>query len=77
MQKVFPTTELPLSRMKRRGQVNLFDDGAALGELEGAGLDMDPHVWTFEYRVRGGATGNLPISSKEKRHRARERERDR
>ena len=33
-----------------------------------AAVDMDPCKWTFNYRLRGGATGSLPISGTEKDH---------
>ncbi|MCK1659445.1 helix-turn-helix transcriptional regulator [Bradyrhizobium sp. 151] len=58
--KVFPSAELPLARMKRRAAT--LDHQRASKELEAAGLDMEPEVWTVKYKLRGGAEGNFPIS---------------
>jgi hypothetical protein len=35
-------------------------------EMARAAVDMDPFEWTFKYRLRGSATGSLPISGTEK-----------
>jgi putative transcriptional regulator len=69
MPEVFPTTELPLSRLAKRGRklTDAYHDDAAVEELENAGIDMDIVVRTFVYRLRGGAEGSLPISGSEYR----------
>jgi transcriptional regulator with XRE-family HTH domain len=58
--KVFPSAELPLARMRSRTAD--LDHEKASQELEAAGLDIEPNVWTVKYRLRGGAEGNFPIS---------------
>ncbi|WOH59771.1 helix-turn-helix transcriptional regulator [Bradyrhizobium sp. BWC-3-1] len=58
--KVFPSAELPLARMRRRAAA--LDDEKASKELEAAGLDMEPEVWTVKYRLRGGAEGTFRIA---------------
>ncbi len=61
--KVFPSAELPLARMKRRIGTN--DEEKMSRELEAAGLDMEPEVWTVKFRLRGGAEGAFRISGPE------------
>jgi transcriptional regulator with XRE-family HTH domain len=58
--KVFPSAALPLARLNRRPEANL--DKTTSEELEGAGLDMEPDLWTAKYKLRGGAQGQLEIS---------------
>ncbi|MCA1438440.1 helix-turn-helix transcriptional regulator [Bradyrhizobium sp. BRP20] len=58
--RVFPSAELPLARMKKRGAT--LDDEKTSRDLEAAGLDIEPEVWTVKYRLRGGAEGNFRIS---------------
>jgi putative transcriptional regulator len=58
--KVFPSAEVPLARMKSR-TAGLGHQKASQ-ELEAAGLDIEPDVWTVKYKLRGGAEGNFPIS---------------
>jgi transcriptional regulator with XRE-family HTH domain len=62
--KVFPSTTLPLARMKKRGGKlsEVYRDEKASDELEEAGIDMEPAVWTLKYSLRGGANGHFPIS---------------
>jgi transcriptional regulator with XRE-family HTH domain len=62
--KVFPSTALPLARMKKRGSKlsDVYRDENASDELEEAGIDMEPAVWTLKYSLRGGAKGHFPIS---------------
>jgi transcriptional regulator with XRE-family HTH domain len=71
--KVFPSAELPLARLKKKlgGEARLseaYRDEQASGELEEAGMDMEPAVWTVKYGVRGGANGHFRISGPD-RHR--------
>ena len=49
MPEVFPTTELPLSRLAKRGRklTDAYHDDAAVEELENAGIDMDIVVRDF------------------------------
>jgi transcriptional regulator with XRE-family HTH domain len=58
--KVFPSAELPLARMKKR--TGTLEDEKISKELEAAGLDMEPEVWTVKFRLRGGAEGAFRIS---------------
>lgn len=58
--KVFPSAELPLARIKKRAAT--LDDEKTSQELEAAGLDMEPEVWTVKYKLRGGAEGTFRIS---------------
>lgn len=65
--KVFPSTALPLARLKRKlgGEAHMseaYDDEQASGELEEAGIDMEPAVWTVKYSVRGGGNGHFRVS---------------
>jgi transcriptional regulator with XRE-family HTH domain len=62
--EVFPTTEPSLSRFSRKGKKfsDILDDRAAMRGLEEAGIDMDPVERTFQYRLRGGAEGEISIS---------------
>lgn len=66
---VFPSTELPLAKARKRPKKvgDLFQDDKATEELEEAGLDMDPAVWTFRYRLRGGHEGDLGIAGTDRR----------
>ncbi|MDN5942009.1 MAG: helix-turn-helix transcriptional regulator [Nitrospira sp.] len=69
MESVFPDTKRSLEKLgKKYGkslEKNLHD--AEFGEeMARAAVDMDPREWTFKYRLRGGATGCLPISGTEK-----------
>jgi transcriptional regulator with XRE-family HTH domain len=58
--KVFPSTAVPLARLKRRETT--LANKKTNEELEAAGLDMEPEVWTVKYRLRGGAEGTFRIS---------------
>jgi transcriptional regulator with XRE-family HTH domain len=60
--KVFPSTALPLARMKKRASKLSDGDEKASDELEEAGIDTEPAVWTLKYSLRGGAKGQFPIS---------------
>jgi transcriptional regulator with XRE-family HTH domain len=68
--KVFPSTALPLARMKKRGSKlsDVYRDEKASDELEEAGIDMEPAVWTLNYTLRGGAKGRFPISGPDMHH---------
>jgi transcriptional regulator with XRE-family HTH domain len=63
--EVFPTTEQSLKRFSRKGKKlsDVLDDRATMRGLEEAGIDMDAVERTFQYRLRGGAEGELTISA--------------
>ena len=69
LERVFPTTELPLKRAKRRNATphDLLRDEETTDQLEGAGLDMDPARSVLLYRLRGGAEGPLYLAPGETR----------
>lgn len=64
MPEAFPSTELALKRVGKRIKSieDAYLDKRAADELKEAGLDMHPERWTFRYRLRGGAEGDLPVS---------------
>ncbi|WP_210250687.1 helix-turn-helix transcriptional regulator [Mesorhizobium sp. SARCC-RB16n] len=64
MPDAFPSTELALRRAGKRMKTmaDAYSDKRTADELKAAGLDMHPEYWTFRYRLRGGADGDLPIS---------------
>jgi putative transcriptional regulator len=64
--KVFPSAELPLARLRRRAGEPETDEQTD-NDLEEAGLDMEPEAWTIRYRMRGGAEGSFPISGPDRR----------
>ena len=68
LEKVFPTTALPLRRAKKKHSSawDIVADQTSADELERAGLDMDASQWTFVYRLRGGACGRLPVGRRER-----------
>lgn len=70
MESVFPGTKEPLGKLGRKYGESLINlqDSECEEEMSRAAGDMDPFEWTFEYRLRGGATGSLPISGTEKDH---------
>jgi DNA-binding XRE family transcriptional regulator len=67
MEKVFPYTKKPIARLRREASVDVdledkhFDKG-----MESAGIEMEPAVLTFKFRLRGGFEGAFPISAKER-----------
>jgi len=68
MESVFPGTKKPLEKLRKKYGKSLMNlqDSEFGEEMFRAGVDMDPFEWTFNYRLRGGATGSLPISGTEK-----------
>ncbi|MBR0939272.1 helix-turn-helix transcriptional regulator [Bradyrhizobium jicamae] len=62
--KVFPSAEPALARLKR--DFATHDDEEASKEMEMAGLDVEPNVWTVKFRLRGGAEGDFSISGPDK-----------
>lgn len=70
MESVFPGTKEPLEQLEkkyRESSMNL-PDRECWEEMPRAAVEMNPLAWTFKYRLRGGATGFLPISCTEKEH---------
>ncbi|PLX86309.1 MAG: hypothetical protein C0617_01650 [Desulfuromonas sp.] len=67
MVKVFPESKRPIAKVLSAidpFERLMMDEG--LGEDMGkAGIEMDPRVFRFKYRLRGGAEGELPLSAKE------------
>lgn len=68
LERVFPTTSLPLRRAKKKhtSALDMLADQDTVDELERAGLDMDGSQWTFVYRLRGGASGKLAIGRRDR-----------
>ena len=68
MQTIFPQTKKALTRARRKGHTmtEMLRDRKFEDQMEEAGVDMDISSWFFEYRLRGGAEGVLPVSSREK-----------
>lgn len=64
MDVVFPATKKAWASVKKKGfrPEVLFDDKDFTKEMEQADVDMDPRLWFFKYRLRGGANGVVPIS---------------
>lgn len=64
MQEAFPSTEVALKRVGKhiKTMADAYLDKRAVNDLREAGFDMHPEQWTFRYRLRGGAKGDLPIS---------------
>lgn len=66
---VFPAAKAVLARASR-GQKPSIDrlwDEKTREDLEKAGFDMDPEIWLFRFRLRGGAAEALLVSGPEKR----------
>jgi transcriptional regulator with XRE-family HTH domain len=64
MERVFPSTKSALTVAVRKGSRtvdDLLQDRQVQEEMEQAGIDMDPAVWTFRYHLRGGAKGSLAV----------------
>jgi DNA-binding XRE family transcriptional regulator len=68
MEQVFPTTKKPIAALRRKGlsAESIFRDNEFGAGMEAAGIDMDPAVWTFKLRLRGGAMKMFPVSGPEK-----------
>ncbi len=69
MEQVFPATKKPIAALRRKGLTgeSIYQDNAFGAEMESAGIDMDPALWTFKLRLRGGAMKNLQVSGPEKK----------
>lgn len=69
MEQVFPATKKPIAALRRKGltEQSIFRDHEFGAEMESAGINMDPAVWTFKLRLRGGAMKALPVSGPEKK----------
>jgi transcriptional regulator with XRE-family HTH domain len=64
-ERVFPRALLPMHRARRArtpSHQRLYD------ELDTAGIDMDPRVWTYRVVLRGGIKRDFRIESREKSH---------
>lgn len=68
-QTVFPSTRQAIMSYRTRKDQNrdLFQDSKFIEDMLSAGIDMSLEKWVFSYALRGGAKGNLPISSTEKK----------
>ena len=67
LQTVFPETRKAVAMASKNGNsLNaMWADRNLRKEMETAGVDMDPHTWSFRYRLRGGAEGVFPVSGSE------------
>ena len=69
MDQVFPATKKILKKLPAKGKQleNLRADETRIEEMEHAGIDMDPKMWTLKFRLRGGTQGMLSISGLEQK----------
>ncbi|GLI91095.1 helix-turn-helix transcriptional regulator [Methylocystis echinoides] len=66
---VFPAVKAALARASRgqKPSVDRLRDEKAREDLEKAGFDMDPEIWIFRFRLRGGTAEDLQVSGPDKR----------
>lgn len=68
LEKAFPSAEKLFSSMsKRKSRTPAWEDETLEEDADMSGVDLDPHVWTLKYLLRGGHEGQWPISSQDKR----------
>lgn len=69
MHQVFPATKKIVTRLRRNKKLLDYStaDERYVRAMEGAGIDMDPEVWTVKFRLRGGAWGYHQISGIEQK----------
>jgi transcriptional regulator with XRE-family HTH domain len=68
VEHVFPASKPVVRKLRRKGGTGadlLQDDGLKKG-MEQAGFDMDPEIWFFKCRLRGGAERTYRVSGPDK-----------
>lgn len=67
LEQIFPSSKKAIKALRARKDADqAFDDDKLSAEFESAGIDLDPRVWTFKYKLRNGLTGSYTVSSAEK-----------
>lgn len=64
---VFPAAEAAIARASRGQKPSIDRLWDEKEYLEKSGFDVDPEIWTFRFRLRGGAAEDLQVSGPDKR----------